>query len=127
MPRRKISEIKKDIQKTIESDILPMLRMDGGGLDFVEYKNGVVKVRLVGACSDCPMSEITLKGMVEGVLVDAVPEVKSVVNLDDDFDDEQVEEKSTKSPTKPLKTKATTKKSLSSKSSNASKKLKSIK
>lgn len=88
MPKRKKSEIEKDIQQVIENDISPMLRMDGGGLDFVGYKKGVVQVRLSGACSCCPMSELTMKGMVEAILVDAVPEVKSVENVDDDFEKE---------------------------------------
>jgi len=119
MANRKIAEIKKDIKETIENDILPMLRMDGGGLDFIGYKNGVVEVRLSGACSCCPMSEITLKGMVEAVLMDAVPEVKSVVNLEDNFEDEFIKEKSTKSPIKPLKTKTAKSKSLAGKNLKA--------
>jgi Fe-S cluster biogenesis protein NfuA len=119
MVKRKIEEIKRDIKKTIENDILPMLRIDGGGLDFIGYKNGVVEVRLSGACSCCPMSEITLKGMVEAILVDAVPEVKLVVNLADNFEDEFIKEKSTKYPIKPLKTKTAKSKSLTGKSSKA--------
>ncbi len=122
MSKRKIEEINKHIKETIESEILPMLRMDGGGLDFISYKNGVVKVKLVGACSGCPMSEFTLKGMVEAILVDTVPEVKSVINLEDNLEEELTEKKSTKTPAKPLKTKAATKKSVAGKSIKARRK-----
>jgi Fe-S cluster biogenesis protein NfuA len=122
MAKRKIVEIEKNIRNVIESDILPMLRMDGGGVDFISYKNGVVEVRLSGACSCCPMSEITLKGMVEAILVNAIPEVKSIVNLEENFEDELIKEESTKCPNKPLKTKTSKSESVAGKSTKARKK-----
>lgn len=59
--------------------IKPMLAADGGSLELVDITaEGVVKVRLTGACGGCPMSQMTLKMGIERVLKKEVPEVKSV-------------------------------------------------
>ena len=58
--------------------IRPALRADGGDIELVDVVDGVVKVRLTGACGGCPMSQMTLKMGVEKVLKQQVPEVKSV-------------------------------------------------
>lgn len=58
--------------------IRPMLQGDGGDIELVSVDNGVVKVRLTGACSGCPMSQMTLKGSVETTLKREVPEVERV-------------------------------------------------
>jgi len=56
-----------------------MLANDGGSIELVEVtKDGVVKVRLTGACCGCPMSSMTLKNGVERIIKKEVPEVKSV-------------------------------------------------
>ena len=58
--------------------IRPFLQRDGGDIELVDVVNGVVKVRLKGACSGCPMSQMTLKQGVEKALKEDVPEVVSV-------------------------------------------------
>jgi Fe-S cluster biogenesis protein NfuA len=58
--------------------IRPLLQRDGGDIEFVSVEDGVVKVKLQGACAGCPMSQMTLKGVVEQAIKEAVPEVKSV-------------------------------------------------
>lgn len=59
--------------------IRPMLQRDGGDVELVGVEpDGVVKVKLVGACGACPMSIITLKNAIEATLKQEVPEVKSV-------------------------------------------------
>jgi Fe-S cluster biogenesis protein NfuA len=58
--------------------IRPLLQRDGGDIELVSVEDGVVKVRLRGACAGCPMSQMTLKGVVEQAIKEAVPEVKSV-------------------------------------------------
>ncbi len=58
--------------------IRPLLQKDGGDIEFVSVEDGIVKVRLQGACAGCPMSQMTLKGVVEQAIKEAVPEVKSV-------------------------------------------------
>ena len=59
--------------------IRPALQADGGDVEVVEIKDGIVKVRLTGACGGCPMSTMTLKNAVEKVIKEQVPEVKKVV------------------------------------------------
>ena len=54
------------------------LQQDGGDIELVSVENGVVKVRLKGACAGCPMSQMTLANFVEKELKGAVPEIKRV-------------------------------------------------
>lgn len=59
--------------------VRPMLQRDGGDVELVEVtEDGVVKVRLQGACAGCPMSQMTLTQGVERILKQHVPEIKSV-------------------------------------------------
>ena len=57
----------------------PMLQRDGGDIELVDVVDGVVKVKLTGACGSCPMSMMTLKMGVENALKKEIPEVKEVV------------------------------------------------
>ena len=59
--------------------VRPVLRADGGDVELVDVKDGVVSVRLTGACGGCPMSTITLKMGIERILKEEVPEVKELV------------------------------------------------
>jgi Fe-S cluster biogenesis protein NfuA len=59
--------------------VRPALMADGGNVELVDVEDGVVKVRLTGACSGCPMSQMTLKMGIERLLKREVPEVKEVV------------------------------------------------
>jgi Fe-S cluster biogenesis protein NfuA len=59
--------------------IRPALQADGGDVELVEVKDGVVSVRLTGACGGCPMATMTLKNGIERVIREEVPEVKEVV------------------------------------------------
>ncbi len=61
--------------------IRPMLQQDGGDVEFVDITDGVVKVRLQGACAGCAMSQITLKEGIEKILKKEIPEVKRVENM----------------------------------------------
>lgn len=62
--------------------IRPQLQMDGGDVELVGIEDdGVVKVRLKGACGGCPMSQLTLKMGIERILKKEIPEVKEVVSL----------------------------------------------
>jgi Fe-S cluster biogenesis protein NfuA len=58
----------------------PMLQRDGGDVELVDVVDGVVKVRLTGACGSCPMSAMTLKMGVENALKKEVPGVKEVIS-----------------------------------------------
>ena len=59
-------------------EIKPKIQADGGDIELVEIENGIVKVRLKGACVGCPMSALTLKQGVERLIKQKIPEVKSV-------------------------------------------------
>ena len=61
------------------SRIRPALQADGGDVELLDVKEGVVSVRLTGACGGCPMSTITLRNGIERILKQEVPEVKGVV------------------------------------------------
>ena len=69
------------IQESINK-IRPMLQADGGDVELVAVENGVVKVRLQGACAGCPMSQMTLKNGIERFLKQEIPEVVSVESAD---------------------------------------------
>lgn len=60
--------------------VRPSLVADGGDVELVDVKNGIVKVKLVGHCAGCPMSQMTLKAGIERMLKQEVPEVKQVVS-----------------------------------------------
>jgi len=59
--------------------IRPALLADGGDVELVDVNDGMVTVRLRGACSGCPMASMTLKHGIEQVLKEQVPEVKEVI------------------------------------------------
>lgn len=65
------------VKKALDQ-VRPQLQADGGDLEYVGLDNGVVKVKLKGACSGCPMSTMTLQWGVENFLKKHVPEVKKV-------------------------------------------------
>ncbi len=72
--------MRKKIEKVIDEEIRPGLQMDGGDIEVVDVDpNGVVKVRLKGACGGCPMSQLTLTMGVEKKLKEMIPEVKGVI------------------------------------------------
>ncbi len=58
--------------------IRPMLQADGGDVELISVENGIVKVRLQGACAGCAMSQMTLKNGIERMLKQQIPEIKSV-------------------------------------------------
>ena len=66
------------IQEIIEQQIRPALQSDCGDIELIDVEDGIVKVRLVGACSHCPSSAMTLYQGVEKMLMDKVPEVKGI-------------------------------------------------
>jgi Fe-S cluster biogenesis protein NfuA len=59
--------------------VRPALMADGGNVELVDVADGVVKVRLTGACGGCPMSQMTLKMGIERLLKKEVPEIKEVI------------------------------------------------
>jgi len=69
--------MKEKVESTLDK-IRPSLEADGGNVELVSVKDGVVKVKLTGACAGCPMSQMTLKMGIERLLKKEIPEVKTV-------------------------------------------------
>jgi Fe-S cluster biogenesis protein NfuA len=67
--------------KAVLDQIRPALQSDGGDVELVGVKDGIVSVRLTGACGGCPMSTMTLKMGIERLLKQKLPEVKEVVSV----------------------------------------------
>lgn len=63
------------------SRIRPALQADGGDVELVDVSDGIVSVRLTGACGGCPMAAMTLRSGVEQIVKHEVPEVKQVVSV----------------------------------------------
>ncbi|MGB3341666.1 MAG: NifU family protein [bacterium] len=70
--------MKEKVEKAL-AEIRPGLQADGGDVELVEVTDeGIVKVKLTGACAGCPMSTLTLKMSIEKRLMEKIPEVKGV-------------------------------------------------
>jgi Fe-S cluster biogenesis protein NfuA len=74
--------VREEVEKALDL-IRPALENDGGNVELIDVDEatGTVKVKLVGACGSCPMSQMTLRMGVERVLKERVPAVKEVVSL----------------------------------------------
>lgn len=84
MKEKEIKQINKDEEvvnkiKAVIEKLRPYLQNDGGDVEFRRYENGVVYVKLVGACSNCPMAQMTLQDGIENALISEVPEVIKVI------------------------------------------------
>lgn len=75
-----MDELREQVERALD-DIRPALQADGGDIEFVDLVDGVVQVRLQGACAGCPMSQMTLTNGVERHLKNVVPGVERVENL----------------------------------------------
>ena len=73
-----MSETVEDRVKKALEQVRPQLQADGGDLEYVGFDNGIVKVKLKGSCSGCPMSAMTLQLGVENFLKKQIPEVTKV-------------------------------------------------
>jgi Fe-S cluster biogenesis protein NfuA len=69
--------VEKKVQKAL-AEIRPRIQADGGDIELVSVEKDMVKVRLQGACSGCPMAALTLRQGVERFIKQKVPEIQSV-------------------------------------------------
>ena len=77
-----IEPLRKKVLEALES-VRPYLKADGGDVELVDIKeDGIVEVRLTGACVGCPMSQMTLRAGIERALMRDVPEIKRVEAVD---------------------------------------------
>lgn len=76
-----MNETEKKIISVIDK-MRPFLISEGGDIQYIKFENGIVYVKLLGQCNNCPMSDTTLKDGIEVALVNEIPEVIEVVNVD---------------------------------------------
>jgi len=69
--------------KKLLDDLRPYLINDGGDIEFIKFEDGIVYIKMLGACSNCSFVDFTIKDGIETVLVNEIPEVKQVVQIDD--------------------------------------------
>ncbi|MEE9583326.1 MAG: NifU family protein [Dehalococcoidales bacterium] len=69
----------RDKVEKVLNKIRPSLVADGGDVELIDVTDGIVMVRLTGACAGCAFSAMTLKGGIERILKQEIPEIKSVV------------------------------------------------
>ena len=86
---------KSDVELKIISIIdrlRPFLVSDGGNIEYIflsklydiKYENNIVYVKLLGACKDCSFIDVTLKDGIEEIIISEIPEVKEVINIDNE-------------------------------------------
>jgi Fe-S cluster biogenesis protein NfuA len=80
-PNFEPSEIDDAIRALLDEYVRPAVENDGGAIDFLGFKDGVVSVRMKGACAGCPSSTATLKGGIETLLKQHLPEVNNVMAI----------------------------------------------
>lgn len=80
-------EVVATIKELIETRIRPTIMEDGGDLEYMGFKDGIVSLKLKGSCRTCDSSAITLKHGIENMLMHYVPEVKEVLQVLDEIDE----------------------------------------
>ena len=69
----------RDKVQSVLDNIRPSLRADGGDVELVDIKDGIVSLKLKGACAGCPMSTMTLKNCIERILKQELSDIKEVI------------------------------------------------
>lgn len=75
-----MSNTEKQIKNIIDK-LKPFLISEGGNIEFIKYQDNVVYIRMMGACANCEMLDLTLKEGIEASIISEIPEVKEVVNV----------------------------------------------
>ena len=75
-----MKETEKKIIEIIDK-IRPFLISDGGNIEYIKYEDGIVYVKMMGHCQDCPMIDLTLKDSIEMAITSEIPEVIEVRNI----------------------------------------------
>ncbi len=65
----------------IINKLRPFLISEGGNIEFVKYENNIVYIKMMGACANCEMLDLTLKDGIEASIISEIPEVKEVINV----------------------------------------------
>ena len=80
--RKQEVELVRAKVEEILNNIRPSLQADGGDVELVDVKEGVVSLKLTGACAGCPMSAMTLKNGIERTLKQEIPDIKEVIAVE---------------------------------------------
>lgn len=75
-----MEENKEKIIKIID-ELRPFLMYEGGNIEFIDYKDDTVYIKMLGACSNCQMLDLTLKDGIEATLKEEIPSIKEVINV----------------------------------------------
>ena len=70
---------------SIINELRPFLMNDGGNIEFIKYENNIVYIKMMGACANCHMLDLTLKEGIEAAIKEEVPTVKEVINDRDEI------------------------------------------
>lgn len=71
------------VRQTLEEKVRPGIQLDGGDIELIGVRDGIVTIRLIGACDGCPMSPVTLRAGVERILRQEIPDITEVIALED--------------------------------------------
>lgn len=80
---KKQNNIEEQIKEIIDH-LRPFLINDGGNIEFIKYEDGIVYIKMMGACANCHMLDLTLKEGIEATIKEEIPEVKEVINIEFD-------------------------------------------
>ncbi len=72
--------MREEVEKALDK-VRPALQADGGDVELVDVQDGIVSVKLTGACGGCPMSQMTLKNGIERAIKEVVPDIKEVQSI----------------------------------------------
>lgn len=75
-----MKEKERKIQEIIDK-LRPFLINDGGNIEFVKYENNKVYIKMMGACANCQMLDLTLRDGIAAAIMNEVPEVEDVINI----------------------------------------------
>lgn len=75
--------MKNETEKIVEiiNKLKPFLINDGGNIEFIKYEDGIVYIRMMGACANCQMLDLTLKEGIEAAIMSEVESVRGVINV----------------------------------------------
>lgn len=59
----------------------PFLATEGGDVEFIKYEDGIVYIKMLGACAECLYVDDTISSSIESTIMEEIPEVKGVINL----------------------------------------------
>lgn len=75
-----MTSVEEKIMEIINK-LKPFLISEGGNIEFIKYEDNIVYIKMMGACANCEMLDLTLKEGIESSIISEIPEVKEVVNV----------------------------------------------